>query len=282
MINIERDCTNAMVNLGIDAIRDLLKISSKGVKLTGDAAKDALLKILEQQKISKENRGGLTAVKNILASKEEIQLLRLNKEHLELLKEKAKEYGVSFGCIGQKEQEQVKIIFKASKVQLMQEVLKDIVEIEKFNKQQAANNEILKEDIIDKVLDFDYLGEDNYRRMVKEKDVDKLISIKESAKHEVKDIEILMDGQGNFYFKCSGKYKEKLDKIVDELDKKDLDEIINAAQVKAKGGNNEERKVSLKEQLEELDVQIKENVERINTESSKKKNKSNSKEDRGR
>ena len=317
MSSIEGDSTNIVINLGADIVKDLIKLGGQGIKLTGSAAKNGLLKVLENSKVAKENKGGLIAVKNILSSKDEIQLVKLNKEHLGALKEKAKEYGVSFGCIGSKNQSQVKVIFKASKASLMQEVLKDILEMEKAKKQQMSNdenskqdveqevkentnddikqddkkdtknnvkNEVkedTKEDIIDNAFDFSYLGEDCYRRKVDETNLVKLIDAREQAKKEIKDIELLVDGEGNFYFKCGNEHKEKLDKIVDELNRKDLDKIISDAQDKAKGDRGEEEKVPLKEQLKNLDEEMKENVNRINSENSKKKSKSKNKDDKG-
>lgn len=250
-MNIQGDSTNAVVNLGIDAIRELLKLSGRGVKVTGTGAKSLLLKSLESHRFKKENEGGLIAAKRILSSKDEIQLLRLNKNHLEQLKERAKEYGISFACIGQKDQEQVKVIFKANKANLMQEVLKDILEFEKFNKQNEGNN--IKEDAIDKTMDFDYMGEDKYRKVVKETDLDKLREIKEKHKDDIKELDILIDDEGRFYFKCNAEDKDKLDKVIDELEKKDLDEIINDAQEKAKSAPSEEKKEKKKSKEEKED-----------------------------
>ena len=54
-MNIERDSTNAMVNLGVDGTRELLKLGIGAIKLTGQAAKDGLLKILEASRTKKED-----------------------------------------------------------------------------------------------------------------------------------------------------------------------------------------------------------------------------------
>ena len=245
-MNIERDSTNAMVNLGVDGTRELLKLGIGAIKLTGQAAKDGLLKILEASRTKKENASGEIALKRLLNSNEEIQLVRINKEHLDLLREKAKEYGIGFGCISVKGAEQAKVIFKASKANLMKEVLKDILEIEKFNNKEKASKKVdkTKEDIFDKKLDFDYIDEQKYRRAVKQTDVDKLEEIRRRNDIDIKQMEILMDDTGVFYFKCDMEDKEKLDRVIDDMDKKSIDEILKDATEKANSSANKEREES--------------------------------------
>ena len=53
MSSIEGDSTNIVINLGADIVKDLIKLGGQGIKLTGSAAKNGLLKVLENSKVAK-------------------------------------------------------------------------------------------------------------------------------------------------------------------------------------------------------------------------------------
>ena len=110
------------------------KVLETGAKIGGEIAKTVLLTALEKVKETKENKTGLTTLKNLLKSKEELGVIKINKDNLQEFKEKAKSLGVAFASIGSQDSNEVKIMYKTRQTNQVKECLMEMLEHEKANK----------------------------------------------------------------------------------------------------------------------------------------------------
>lgn len=283
MYNLEGDATNKMVNLGVD-------LMNSGFKLGGTLAKETLLIVLEKVKETKENKVGLTSVKKLLKSKDELSVVNLGKEHLDFFKREAKRLGVGFASVGDKEADGVKIIYKTKDVNIIKNIMQDIL-----NKAKA---ESVKEEINDKGLfnllnkiDFREHDEKAYRHEVSNIDKNKALAIKDllllkGINNDAVVKNVQDNGKLTLDYKVNEADKEKAIDIIDKNKDKTIEEISNEINKikKERGIENEvapeveKRKVPLKEQIENVDRQMKANIEKANAEKDKKKSKSKDKE----
>lgn len=283
MYNLEGDATNKMVNLGVD-------LMNSGFKLGGTLAKETLLIVLEKVKETKENKIGLTSVKKLLKSKDELSVVNLGKEHLDFFKREAKRLGVGFASVGDKEADSVKIIYKTKDVNIIKNIMQDIL--------AKAKAESVKEEINDKGLfnllnkiDFKEHDEKAYRHEVSNIDKNKALAIKDllllkGINNDAVVKNVQDNGKLTLDYKVNEADKEKAIDIIDKNKDKTIEEISNEINKikKERGIENEvapeveKRKVPLKEQIENVDRQMKANIEKANAEKDKKKSKSKSKD----
>lgn len=287
MYNLEGDATNKMVNLGVD-------LMGSGFKLGGSLAKETLLLVLEKVKETQENKVGLTSVKKLLKSKDELNVVNLGKEHLDFFKKEAKRLGVGFASIGDKESNGVKVIYKTKDVNIIKSIMQDILD--------KTKAESIKEEINDKSIfnllskiDFKEHDEKAYRHEVTNIDKNKALAIKDllSLKGINNDAivkNVLDNGKLTLDYKVDEADKEKAIDIIDKNKDRTVEEISNEINRlrREKGMEKgvekevapevEERKVPLKEQIENVDRQMKANIEKANAEKDKKKSKSKDKE----
>lgn len=283
MYNLEGDATNKMVNLGVDLV-------NSGFKLGGTLAKETLLIVLEKVKETKENKVGLTSVKKLLKSKDELSVVNLGKEHLDFFKREAKRLGVGFASVGDKETDSIKIIYKTKDVNIIKNIMQDILD--------KTKAESVKEEINDKGLfnllnkiDFKEHDEKAYRHEVGNIDKNKALAIKDLLLRKginndavVKNVQD--NGKLTLDYKVNEADKEKAIDIIDKNKDKTIEEISNEInKIKKERGVEsevapevEKRKIPLKEQIENVDRQMKANIEKANAEKDKKKSKSKDKE----
>ena len=111
-----------------------MKVLETGAKLGGEIAKTVLLTALEKVKETKENKTGLTILKNLLKSKEELGVIKINKDNLSEFKSKAKKLGVTFASISSENSNEVKIMYKTRQTNQVKECLMEMLEHEQANK----------------------------------------------------------------------------------------------------------------------------------------------------
>ena len=111
-----------------------MKVLETGAKLGGEIAKTVLLTALEKVKETKENKTGLTILKNLLKSKEELGVIKINKDNLPEFKSKAKKLGVTFASISSENSNEVKIMYKTRQTNQVKECLMEMLEHEQANK----------------------------------------------------------------------------------------------------------------------------------------------------
>lgn len=283
MYNLEGDATNKMVNLGVDMM-------NSGFKLGGTLAKETLLIVLEKVKETQENKVGLTSVKKLLKSKDELNVVNLGKEHLDFFKSEAKRLGVGFASIGDKEADSVKIIYKTKDVNLIKNIMHDILDKTKAESTKEEINDKGLFNLLSKI-DFKEHDENAYRHEVSNIDKNKALAIKDllflkGINNDAVVKNVQDNGKLTLDYKVNEADKEKAIDIIDKNKDKTIEEISNEINKikKERGIENEvapeveKRKVPLKEQIENVDRQMKANIEKANAEKDKKKSKSKDKE----
>lgn len=207
------------------------KVLETGAKIGGEIAKTVLLTALEKVKETKENKTGLTTLKNLLKSKEELGVIKINKDNLQEFKEKAKSLGIAFASIGSQDSNEVKIMYKTRQTNQVKECLMEMLEHEKANKldeiqenntmnYQNKNNESANKlddiqekeayDSINKHLDFPGVYDGYTRHKISNINNEKATALSELLKKQgVENDIIVLSVNNNNTFNVSFRFKEK-------------------------------------------------------------------------
>lgn len=282
MHNLEADATNRMINLGVEMM-------SAGFKLGGGLAKEVLLATLEKIKENDANKIGLTSLKGLLKSKEELNVVNLSKEHLDFFKRESKKLGIGFSSVTSKDNDMAKIIYKTKDVNLVKNLMAEILEKTKNEKGIVTLSEDKLFGMLDKI---DFKGNDDniYRYFVESIERDKAVAIKDlllinNIKSDVVVNSIGKNDTLNVDYKVDLADKDKTIEIIDSCKGRSIEDIVREINEKSKVKNKdkveevkEEKKIPLKQQIEKVDKQLKSNNEKANAEKRKSKNKSKDKD----
>lgn len=238
------------------------KVLETGAKIGGEIAKTVLLTALEKVKETKENKTGLTTLKNLLKSKEELGVIKINKDNLQEFKEKAKSLGVAFASIGSQDSNEVKIMYKTRQTNQVKECLMEMLEHEKANKldeiqenntmnYQNKNNESANKlddiqekeayDSINNHLDFPGVNDGYYRQEIKNTTNEESNKLSEDLKAKGIENDIVVtrvndDNTFNILLRINEKEKDKVKDIINgkevklEKGKEPLDKLIKKAE----------------------------------------------------
>ena len=158
MMYDNRETVNPMLNIGMYAV-------NTGFKVGGEVAKTMLLVALEKVKETKENKVGLTSLKNLAKSKDELNILSIKKENLDYFKNQCKKVGIPFGAV-KGDGENVKILYKTKDVNLVKDILTDLLQQEKANKLDEFQEKAVY-DSISNNMDFKAIDDGFHREEVK-------------------------------------------------------------------------------------------------------------------
>lgn len=240
-------------------VNQALAISAK---IGGELAKAVLLTTLEKIKETKENKIGLKSLKNLLKSKEELGVVKINKDNLTTFKKKAKSLGIQFASINSKGGNEVKIMYKTRQTNQIKDVLIDLLEKEKANKldefqektemfNRNKNNEIannidtfqenLTYNQLNKHLDFPGINDGYYRQEIRDTTNEESIKLSESLKEKGIENDIVVTGVNennnfNILLRVNEKDKYKLKGFMNEKEiknekvKESLDRLIYKAE----------------------------------------------------
>ena len=239
-----------------------MKVLETGAKLGGEIAKTVLLTALEKVKETKENKTGLTILKNLLKSKEELGVIKINKDNLSEFKSKAKKLGVTFASISSENSNEVKIMYKTRQTNQVKECLMEMLEHEQANKldeiqenstmvhQSKNNEEANKLDTIQENttyselnnhLDFPGVNDGYYRQEIKNTTNEESNKLSEDLKAKGIENDIVVtrvndDNTFNILLRINEKEKDKVKDIINgkevklEKGKEPLDNLINKAE----------------------------------------------------
>ena len=239
-----------------------MKVLETGAKLGGEIAKTVLLTALEKVKETKENKTGLTILKNLLKSKEELGVIKINKDNLPEFKSKAKKLGVTFASISSENSNEVKIMYKTRQTNQVKECLMEMLEHEQANKldeiqenstmvnQSKNNEEANKLDTIQENttyselnnhLDFPGVNDGYYRQEIKNTTNEESNKLSEDLKAKGIENDIVVtrvndDNTFNILLRINEKEKDKVKDIINgkevklEKGKEPLDNLINKAE----------------------------------------------------
>ena len=291
MMYDNRETVNPMLNIGMYAV-------NTGFKVGGEVAKTMLLVALEKVKETKENKVGLTSLKNLAKSKDELNILSIKKENLDYFKKQCKKVGIPFGAV-KGDGENVKILYKTKDVNLVKDILTDLLQQEKANKLDEFQEKSVY-DSISNNMDFKAIDDGFYRQEVKGTTNEKATAISDILRANNIDNDIVVGGVNedntfNIHYKINEKDKDKAIEIINTNKDKSIEEILN--ELEKLGVNKEQAKdlkvedVSFKSKIndvkEPLDNQIakaekqkQQNVK--DKQAAKNKNKSKSKSEKER
>ena len=255
-----------------------MKVLETGAKLGGEIAKTVLLTALEKVKETKENKTGLTILKNLLKSKEELGVIKINKDNLPEFKSKAKKLGVTFASISSENSNEVKIMYKTRQTNQVKECLMEMLEHEQANKldeiqenstmvnQSKNNEEANKLDTIQENttyselnnhLDFPGVNDGYYRQEIKNTTNEESNKLSEDLKAKGIENDIVVtrvndDNTFNILLRINEKEKDKVKDIINgkevklEKGKEPLDKLIK----KAEAIKEEKRNQAIEKTLE--------------------------------
>ena len=260
------------------------KVLETGAKIGEELAKAVLLTALEKVKETKENKTGLTTLKNLLKSKEELGVIKINKDNLQEFKEKAKSLGVAFASIGSQDSNEVKIMYKTRQTNQVKECLMEMLEHEQANKldeiqenntmnYQNKNNESANKldeiqekeayDSINKYLDFPGVNDGYYRQEFKNTTNEESNKLSEDLKAKGIENDIVVtrvndDNTFNIILRVNEKEKDKVKDIINgkevklEKGKEPLDRLIK----KAEAVKEEKITQAIEEMLKAMDKKL--------------------------
>ena len=282
--NLNDDAANKMVNIGVGLI-------GEGFKISGELAKEVLLVALSKVKETKENKVGIQSLRRLLKSKDELNVVNLNKEHLDYFKSQAKKLGVGFSAISDSNSELSKIIYKTKDVNLVKNIMNDILE-------KSKNENVIVEPNIYNILEkIDFKKHDDdelvYRHEVnniqKEKAmlINKLLTSKE-IENDVVVKDIKENNNLSVDYKVKAEDKEKAIAVIDSCRGKTVEQIakeINSLnKVNAKNEvdekNNSKEHVTLKDRIAAAEKELQLNTIKANSDRSKKKSRNKGDEER--
>ena len=233
-----------------------------GMKIGGEIAKAVLLTALEKVKETKENKTGLTSLRNLLKSKEELGVVKINKDNLPEFKKRAKTLGVTFASIGSKDSNEVKIMYKARQTNQVKECLMEMLEHEQANKldeiqenntMNYQNKNIESANLLDTIqenttyaqlnehIDFPSIRDGYYRHEIKNVSNEESTKISEGLKEKGIDNDIVVTSANvnntfNILLRVNEKDKDKVKDFINgkeikvEKGKEPLDNLINKAE----------------------------------------------------
>ena len=261
-----------------------MKVLETGAKLGGEIAKTVLLTALEKVKETKENKTGLTILKNLLKSKEELGVIKINKDNLPEFKSKAKKLGVTFASISSENSNEVKIMYKTRQTNQVKECLMEMLEHEQANKldeiqenstmvnQSKNNEEANKLDTIQENttyselnnhLDFPGVNDGYYRQEIKNTTNEESNKLSEDLKAKGIENDIVVtrvndDNTFNILLRINEKEKDKVKDIINgkevklEKGKEPLDKLIK----KAEAIKEEKRSQAIEKMLETVSKKV--------------------------
>ena len=261
-----------------------MKVLETGAKLGGEIAKTVLLTALEKVKETKENKTGLTILKNLLKSKEELGVIKINKDNLSEFKSKAKKLGVTFASISSENSNEVKIMYKTRQTNQVKECLMEMLEHEQANKldeiqenstmvnQSKNNEEANKLDTIQENttyselnnhLDFPGVNDGYYRQEIKNTTNEESNKLSEDLKAKGIENDIVVtrvndDNTFNILLRINEKEKDKVKDIINgkevklEKGKEPLDKLIK----KAEAIKEEKRNQAIEKMLETVSKKV--------------------------
>ena len=261
-----------------------MKVLETGAQLGGEIAKTVLLTALEKVKETKENKTGLTILKNLLKSKEELGVIKINKDNLSEFKSKAKKLGVTFASISSENSNEVKIMYKTRQTNQVKECLMEMLEHEQANKldeiqenstmvhQSKNNEEANKLDTIQENttyselnnhLDFPGVNDGYYRQEIKNTTNEESNKLSEDLKAKGIENDIVVtrvndDNTFNILLRINEKEKDKVKDIINgkevklEKGKEPLDKLIK----KAEAIKEEKRNQAIEKMLETVSKKV--------------------------
>ena len=233
-----------------------------GMKIGGEIAKEVLLTALEKVKETKENKTGLTSLRDLLKSKEELGVVKINKDNLPEFKKRAKTLGVTFASIGSKDSNEVKIMYKARQTNQVKECLMEMLEHEQANKldeiqenntMNYQNKNIESANLLDTIqenttyaqlnehIDFPSIRDGYYRHEIKNVSNEETTKISEGLKEKGIDNDIVVTSANenntfNILLRVNEKDKDKVKDFINgkeikvEKGKEPLDNLIKKAE----------------------------------------------------
>lgn len=223
MMYDNRETVNPMLNIGMYAV-------NTGFKVGGEVAKAMLLVALEKVKETKENKVGLTSLKNLAKSKDELNILSIKKENLDYFKKQCKKVGIPFGAV-KGDGENVKILYKTKDVNLVKDILTDLLQQEKANKLDEFQEKTVY-DSISNNMDFKAINDGFHREELKGTTNEKATAIGDILRANNIDNDIVVTGINedntfNIHYKINEKDKDKALKIINTNKDKSIEEILN-------------------------------------------------------
>lgn len=223
MMYDNRETVNPMLNIGMYAV-------NTGFKVGGEVAKAMLLVALEKVKETKENKVGLTSLKNLAKSKDELNILSIKKENLDYFKKQCKKVGIPFGAV-KGDGENVKILYKTKDVNLVKDILTDLLQQEKANKLDEFQEKTVY-DSISNNMDFKAINDGFHREELKGTTNEKATAIGDILRANNIDNDIVVTGVNedntfNIHYKINEKDKDKALKIINTNKDKSIEEILN-------------------------------------------------------
>lgn len=223
MMYDNRETVNPMLNIGMYAV-------NTGFKVGGEVAKTMLLVALEKVKETKENKVGLTSLKNLAKSKDELNILSIKKENLDYFKNQCKKVGIPFGAV-KGDGENVKILYKTKDVNLVKDILTDLLQQEKANKLDEFQEKAVY-DSISNNMDFKAIDDGFHREEVKGTANEKATAIGDILRANNIDNDIVVTGVNedntfNIHYKINEKDKDKAIEIINANKDKSIEEILN-------------------------------------------------------
>lgn len=223
MMYDNRETVNPMLNIGMYAV-------NTGFKVGGEVAKAMLLVALEKVKETKENKVGLTSLKNLAKSKDELNILSIKKENLDYFKKQCKKVGIPFGAV-KGDGENVKILYKTKDVNLVKDILTDLLQQEKANKLDEFQEKTVY-DSISNNMDFKAINDGFHREELKGTTNEKATAIGDILRANNIDNDIVVTGVNedntfNIHYKINEKDKDKAFKIINTNKDKSIEEILN-------------------------------------------------------
>lgn len=218
------------IDLGNDASNIITKASMElgisGVKLTGKLAFKLLELYLEKSKDNLKFASGLMDLDKLIKSGEELQTVKLSNGRLDEFKDKAEQFKIAYAVVP----DEIKstIIFKASQVPFINNIMKEFVDKEKLEQVgQEKIDEVYK--LFKDHIDIPEVGETVYRHEI-EVDKDKVKPMNEILeKSGFKNDISLSDMNGDkatVQFKVPEEQKDKAVALIDQLKEKGLEELL--------------------------------------------------------
>ena len=221
------------------------KVLSTGARLGGELAKAVLLTALEKVRETKENKVGITSLKNLLKSKEELGVIKINRNNLQAFKKQAKGLGITFASISNGND--VKIMYKVRQTNQVKECLEEMLEHEQANKLDAFQEKTVYDEL-NKHLDFRGINDGYYRHEIKEIDNEKSSELSNYFKSQGVENDIVVNSVNenntfNILFRVKDKDREKLKELLKENKDLTIEEIKD--KTKASGNRKESLEVQI-------------------------------------
>lgn len=129
-----RDLATIVANVSADLFKD-------GTKISATVTKEILLALLKNAKKRNEFKSGKVNLKKLVNSGQEVKRVTIKDSDLKDFSKKAKKFGIAFTVVGEKNNPDKAILFKAGDMELMKKVLEDIID-KKIEIKEAPNKEV--------------------------------------------------------------------------------------------------------------------------------------------